>query len=607
MDTTMMCTKLPTEAPEQILDMALKKHLSELGGELTVYKRVSIAEAPELEMLMTPEAWAEYYTLRRNRWAAECTCTVCGETWHTSWHGGPLKSIIIVDGEDGMTYPCLNEEDGDPIVEVSSNDGFLCPMCGNPTTLKHASTLQNGRSWQLMISSVDNIGEYTTVFYWLVKRTIDSDGCTYSSIRPWNAYVIDEKGRLRRFIYNDYQNKWRFSKASNDAYYSQYNSMNGNLYNYAFGGFSYDVVPSLSGCTGEKTGLRDYVMAGGILPVLYMRTWRRNPALENLVVSGWTQLVEQKLQSEGGYQEISFAFLPGIDFTKARPHEMLHMDKQSFKALRRKHPGGWSSTEHTAWVKYLDTGGQATAEMFDCFYEKFKLSGVEAVLEIRKIDSQIDFPKIDRYLSKQGLDREQVQMLLDTWHMTMKLFGRTLLTHEEMWPRDLMQAHERLMQHFRLERSKDGWEKFLAAFQAVYQKYRALEWTDGDLCIVIPRDNGDLIREGDTLRHCVSTYGESHISGKDMIFFVRRYRRPERCYYTLDYKMIGDAPVRRQLHGYGNERHGPNKEYSHTIPQKVKDFCDRWEREVLIPWFAEQKRAERRQNAAIHRKEQKTA
>ena len=38
--------------------------------------------------------------------------------------------------------------------------------------------------------------------------------------------------------------------------------------------------------------------------------------------------------------------------------------------------------------------------------------------------------------------------------------------------------------------------------------------------------------------------------------------------------------------GYGNERHGPNKEYKHSIPQPVRDFCDRWQREVLLPWFA---------------------
>jgi hypothetical protein len=40
-----------------------------------------------------------------------------------------------------------------------------------------------------------------------------------------------------------------------------------------------------------------------------------------------------------------------------------------------------------------------------------------------------------------------------------------------------------------------------------------------------------------------------------------------------------------QLHGYGNERHGINKQYSHRIPQKVLDFCARWEREILMPWW----------------------
>ena len=25
------------------------------------------------------------------------------------------------------------------------------------------------------------------------------------------------------------------------------------------------------------------------------------------------------------------------------------------------------------------------------------------------------------------------------------------------------------------------------------------------------------------------------------------------------------------------------------IPKKVREFCDRWEREILTPWFAEKK------------------
>ena len=50
-------------------------------------------------------------------------------------------------------------------------------------------------------------------------------------------------------------------------------------------------------------------------------------------------------------------------------------------------------------------------------------------------------------------------------------------------------------------------------------------------------------------------------------------------------------PKRIQLHGYGNERHGEKKEHKHTIPHEVLEFCDRWEREVLLPWWKEKRQA----------------
>lgn len=48
--------------------------------------------------------------------------------------------------------------------------------------------------------------------------------------------------------------------------------------------------------------------------------------------------------------------------------------------------------------------------------------------------------------------------------------------------------------------------------------------------------------------------------------------------------------LEKQLHGYGNERHGQYKQYTHSIPQKVRNFCDRWKNEVLIPWYVEQQK-----------------
>jgi len=612
MDTKIMCQQLPRKGPEAVLRDTLKKHIDQLGGEITVFKRVHITVAPKItDMVITPEIQEEYETRKKAVYAAECCCTVCNEVYYTDWiTEGRHKGIGLIEGEDGLTYPSL--DDYDPgvgtYIHLSSGDGFLCPYCSAVTTLKHKSAIGGGRTWQLLISSVENIGIYTTIFYWLVLRSIDADGNVFSGIYPWQAYVIDEGGRLRRFIYNRNDLAWRYSTSGGDALFSKYPSMDGDLYNYRIGGWGYDICPSLIGCTGEKTGLYAYVNAGGNMPVSYLKTWRRHRTVENLANNGWSALIEGYLETEtsGQTHDIPYAIMPGVFFGGKKPHEMLHMDKVSFRQLRSRRPDGWSLTQYEAWLKYKDTGGGANALMFDEYYNSFTLSGVNVLMELRGINPDIDFPKVHSYLTKQKLQPTDAGLLLDTWRMTMRLFGRRTLTSEEMWPRNLFGIHERLSRQQRLEQSKDDWTKYLAGFMEVRERLRDLEWTDGELCVVLPKDNGDLIREGDVLRHCVSGYGESHISGRDTIFFIRKYRRPERSYYTLDINMLG-KPVRNQLHGYGNERHGPNKEYHHKIPEKVLAFCERWEKEILMPWYHEQMKQKKAQEKTAARKEAKTA
>ena len=94
--------------------------------------------------------------------------------------------------------------------------------------------------------------------------------------------------------------------------------------------------------------------------------------------------------------------------------------------------------------------------------------------------------------------------------------------------------------------------------------------------------------EGETLRHCVGEYGKEHAKGKKIILFIRHYRKPERSYYTLNVGFDGWRPYIIQLHGYGNEHHGPHKEYRHTIPKEVTAVVDRWQDEILKPWCAKQ-------------------
>lgn len=191
--------------------------------------------------------------------------------------------------------------------------------------------------------------------------------------------------------------------------------------------------------------------------------------------------------------------------------------------------------------------------------------------------------RAERYLLRED---ERGRILADTWDMSARL-GLDMTDPQILFPKGLRATHDRLAPAVAELKKREESEKIRAQFQALIDRYGHLEWSDGDICIRLPRSIAELVREGAVLHHCVGGYGDKHLSGSDVIFFVRHARRPERSWYTLDIRMTGAQPREVQLHGYKNELvHGRELH----IPRRVREFCDRWEREVLLPGW---KRAQR--------------
>jgi hypothetical protein len=351
------------------------------------------------------------------------------------------------------------------------------------------------------------------------------------------------------------------------------------------GGIFYEEVPDLTGTTAEKTGLQSFAAHDGTCSVEYLKLWKKYPNLENLVNNGWNRLVNSiAYRSFDGYSAAAEMYKV-IDIGCTKPHEMLGLTRSDFKHIR-KAGKQWDLEAQQLWV-HVRESFNISAMQFLIYRDMFSHTGIRNLVTLQKDYGEADIEKIIRYLKKQKLRPQEVRILLDTRDAARDLAGDRPLTQEELWPRNLQAAHDRYTR-MRMEAiDQKKVEKFQSGFTAVLDKYGDLQWTDGDLCIILPKSYAELVQEGNVLRHCVGGYGDSHIKGKDTIFFVRRYRRPERNYYTLDINMT-DKPHRVQLHGYGNERHGINKQYSHKIPKKVLDFCDRWEREILMPWWRDQ-------------------
>lgn len=607
MDKELVRRMLPHEPPIWYEDWITTEAAPDLEVEYMLFSAERVSLWPERTELMD---MAKYRPIKKI-WQTRCTCMVCGDdfvTRHVPQRGG-VKGFAVYCGEDGCMYP-IDPLDGKTpvadeiddygyetsIVEVGELDQLECPWCDATVTACHRSKLRGGRTKQVLGCTVQNVGMYTTILYWLTAKRIYEDGSHTIETYPRDAYVIGERGGITRYRHTKgsaggFQAESRLKdwvisgtcKESCAVPYHDWQSIN----NLKAGGPVCKRIPWLVGSTGEKTGIEAYILGGGHYPVTYLKAWHQHRNLENLVKAGWTMLIEENITRYTGdwdTRRLTTA-IEDIDFSKNKPHEMLYMTKADFKAISKR---PWDRECYEMWSAYRYVGGKCSAVDFDRYYREFRPSGIACLMALKEDDDQIDFPEIIKYLQKQGMDPDDLHYLVDARQMARELYPDRELTKAELWPRHLRAVHDHLarLQATMADAKKNS--ELNAGFQKIVDQYGHLEWTDGDLCIRLPRENAELVLEGKVLDHCVGRYGPGHIKGECVIFFVRKYRRPERSYFTLDINMSGGAPKEVQLHGYKNEHVYDNYSKSRKIPRKVRDFVDRWKKEVLMPWWVSQ-------------------
>lgn len=597
---------LPYEAPYQVKRKAFEN--GTLSTRFIIYKRESIEVGPTPGEIMFPDDYEQMRKETKRHWAAHCTCSSCGEDFYTGWHShGDLSGPLMYVGDDGYCYSGWTEDidDGNQRIELVSGDSANCPYCWDEVMFVKSSELRHGRTYQRLITSIEFIEDLTAIVTWIAGLKIDGAGFEEKYIRPRDAAVLMGNGYLRcfsrvrqgQFISCERDTgEWRRIKNGSDPmqkmYYS-YDSIGGKT----FGSELILTYDSFEGTSAEKTGLDEYLCSGGQWPYVYLEFWRRHKSVENLLKTGFHDFVVREIDGEvykaSTYHSSMYKTLPcsaktamvrSVDFSKSKPHEMLGMTKQEYRSAA---PYEWTEDDLICWQNYTNSCENISPELFYNAIEDF---GQSIVFELTDNficgEDSLLLSDIYKYAGKQrGHEPEYAaRLLMDYRKMLYEQRHDMNYSHEELWPRDIQAAHDRLAEQISAAEDTNNAANFLR----IKKEYAALEWTDGELCIVVPSSNADLVAEGDTLRHCVGGYGKSHLSGKP-VFFVRHYRRPERSYYTLNENLNGDRPKRIQLHGYGNEHHGDCKQYTHKIPQKVLDFCDRWEREILAPWFAQYK------------------
>lgn len=588
---------LPEEPGKELRDWAFLQNGDLLGGELCLFRRESVELYPEDQDWPLP---APERTQNKRVWGARCSCTACGEDFIAGYgsakQGGmKIKGIRLLCDDAGQLWPGVPDKDEmqEAVADIAEGEALSCPYCGAEVRLIHAGSLRGGRTWQLLLCQAAVLAGRLVLLYWMARRTADDCGCFDCSLRPWEAVVLDRDGRLRRITHvfrGMYGAKpapaWRLCGRFRAPEELRYYSWDADGHQ-QIGARVFDRVPDLTGTTGEKTGIEDYIRSGGTWCAAYLGLWRRHPNAENLARRGWGRILEDALGRKAANNvrtgRTASPPMVSVNWEAGKPHEMLGMDRASCKALA----GRWGYDQLKLWGEYTTAYRDVTAQEFDAAARETSWRTVERIVD-RCVGDGDELPvsRVLPYLRRQaaredGLAEAQAGLLFDLRDM---LEDRdTEPTEYELWPKNLRAAHDRLAE----ERKQRRATHYAADFARLAEKYAPLAWRDGDLCIRVAATPQELTDEGDTLHHCVGGYHQKHAAETDVIFFVRRARRPERSYYTLDIRMDWDEPKEVQLHGYRNE--WTDRGLLRSVPKDVREFCDRWEREVLAPWAAAQR------------------
>lgn len=174
--------------------------------------------------------------------------------------------------------------------------------------------------------------------------------------------------------------------------------------------------------------------------------------------------------------------------------------------------------------------------------------------------------KIIKYLSGQieGAPRA-VENTFRDYIQECEQLGLDLTQKEILFPRDLVEAHNRTMAQVTFQKNKADQAKFAAAAE----KLEKLAWEQDGLIIRPAREQVELQEEGAALHHCVGGYIQRMADGETAIFFVRRAEKPAEPFYTLELQNKKVTQCRTTN----------NK--SHVSDERVKAFVDAWVTEVV--------------------------
>ena len=430
-----------------------------------------------------------------------------------------------------------------------------CPACGRPITWKTVtSKLDRGSTyyhwdepWYVAIIQRMNGGLIVRYFFADVKFILD-----HGEVKGRNC----EWGEVRREMLPDgdctfpdcyerirYKNQGEVRWAPSNGEYRTHEAF---LYT--------DNLPEvLRGTLWQYSGLKELQQKSWPhrIPLLgYIEDYPRKPFLEYFSKMGLRRLVRDSLW---------YGSERHFDIQSNKPDQLLKIPKQDIKTLIK-----------------LDGGLTMLEVMQDAYLSRIRLSEDELVhyvslfgsspnhlLTIFDGDTELDVHRLLKYFRKQAeksFDRSKwnkrytkaeamlalERNLCEDWHDYLgwleEYMPECLTDLYYLLPPDLPKAHDRLMKIALERKEKEEAERRRKQEEAVNRFLEEMKETGGigmqarGLMIRLPKDAGEIRREGELQHHCVATYIDRVERHETLILFVRKIEDPDTPFYTMEWK-----------------------------------------------------------------------
>ena len=185
---------------------------------------------------------------------------------------------------------------------------------------------------------------------------------------------------------------------------------------------------------------------------------------------------------------------------------------------------------------------------------------------VKYLDSQYGFLRLRK--TKYGAQRykdmqELVTEYKDYLEMCRKL-GYDMKNSFVKFPKDIQEAHDKAAKSMKHKANAIMRREFAAVYKSIAGKY---DFEKSGMKIVYPKNPDDVVKEGNTLHHCVGGYTERVADRKCIILFLRRCSDLQHSYYTIELQENKVVQVR----GVSNCSATP----------EVDKFIKAWEKRVL--------------------------